>query len=200
MESVDLTVAGEAAPFIIPVEDSFEATEYSVSGWFKFKLSDDETRASCHMAFRLANNGADSLTNSDRLGDRTLAAFQCSDIQLTTYKIGSIDADFNANVMSGVTSGEYTGLWTYIFMGYSRFFRSVRWYVGYPDTSLNGVMTEVVHYAPKHLALYLGNDGVADGWGGKAKFVTINIGTGAYKDTSMVNVEHTLPNYFSNTL
>ena len=98
MESVDLTVAGEAAPFIVPAEDSFEATEYSVSGWFKFRLSDDETRASCHMAFRLVNNGADSLTNSDHLGDRTLAAFQCSDIQLTTYKIGSIDAEFNANV------------------------------------------------------------------------------------------------------
>lgn len=58
----------------MPEEDSFEAAEYSVSGWFKFKLAAEETRKACHLAFRLTTTKEENLGDTENLGDRTLAA------------------------------------------------------------------------------------------------------------------------------
>jgi hypothetical protein len=76
-DAVEYSSEDAPAPHEIPDGDpsSGEATEYSVSGWFKFILGAEETRKPCHLIFRLANNNPESLADSDHLGDRTLAAF-----------------------------------------------------------------------------------------------------------------------------
>lgn len=68
-------VDGEPQATIWDDGDAHEATEYSVSGWFKFKLPEDVERKPCHMVFRLTNNHEGMLSDTDHLGDRTLATF-----------------------------------------------------------------------------------------------------------------------------
>jgi hypothetical protein len=93
-EPKEYTVDGDASPLEIEDETVEEATEYSVSGWFKFILPPEEQAKECHLIFRLANNNEELLGDAKELGDRTLAAFYCSEINFATYHIGTIDAGF----------------------------------------------------------------------------------------------------------
>lgn len=173
---------GEPTPVIWDDGNAQEATEYSVSGWFKFILPEDVERKPCHLIFRLTNNHEGMLHDTDHLGDRTLATFQCTDVTFATYTIGSIDDGYLTNQFNTIQSGEYCGLWQYLYMGYSRFERRVDYFAGYPDITRDAYFTDVLHFAPKYLALYLGNDGVSAGFPGQAHHVTFRIGTGSYID------------------
>lgn len=79
-----------------------------------------------------------------------------------------------------MTLGEYEGFWTYIFMSYSRYLRTVSYFIGFPDTTTFGYIEKVLHLSPKYLALYVGRDGIAAGWSGKYKKVVLRAGVGAY--------------------
>lgn len=74
-------------------------------------------------------------------------------------------------------------------MGYSRFDRSVAYFVGYPDITKVSRFNNITHFAPKNLALYVGSDGVSAAFSGFAKLVTFRSGTGSYVDSSRVNSE-----------
>jgi hypothetical protein len=121
-------------------------------------------------------------------------------LNLATYNIGTIDDGFALNKFVGLPTGEYLGFWTYIFMGYSRFEKTVSYFVGYPDITKTGKMTNVLHFSPKYLALYVGSDGRSSGWGGKAKLVIFRVGTGSYIDGEKPNAEFDYPEWFTNRL
>jgi hypothetical protein len=102
-----------------------------VVGWFKW--SEPKERKPCHLLFRLTNNEKDYLDDAAKVGDRTLAAFYCTDLHFSTYTIGTIDKDFKSNVGTKFEVGEYSSLWTYIYFGYSRIKRECGIIVAYPD-------------------------------------------------------------------
>jgi len=85
------------------------------------------------LLFRLTNNEADYLEDSAKLGDRTLAAFYCSDLHFSTYNIGALDRDAKNNIATKIEVGEYLGLWTYVYFGYSNRKREASVLVAYPD-------------------------------------------------------------------
>jgi hypothetical protein len=90
-------------------------------------------RKACHLLFRLTNNEKEYLEDAAKPGDRTLAAFFCSDLHFSTYNIGSLDKEVKPNVATKIEVGEYSGLWTYVYFGYSNKFREAGVVVGYPD-------------------------------------------------------------------
>jgi hypothetical protein len=134
---VDISWDGPTSPLEPAQTETLEAAEYAMSGWFKFFLPEGVNRNPCHTIFRLTNNEADHLSNSQTLGDRTLGAFQCKNLQLGTYSIGSTaSAEPETNrvfIIDSGLNGEYVGLWTYIYMGYSRSVKSVSYFVAFPD-------------------------------------------------------------------
>lgn len=95
---------------------------------------------------------------------------------------------------------EYEGFWTYIFMSYSRYHRTVSYFVGFPDTTAYGYITKVLHLSPKYLALHIGRDGIVPGWSGKFKKVVLRAGVGSYINPESPSAEHEYPLYFENRL
>jgi hypothetical protein len=97
-------------------KETFDYEEYAISGWFRWEDPEpDYKRTKCHLLFRLANNQKDTLKDVN-IGDRALAAFYCNEIYVATY---SIEQNPQPNLAKRIPIGEYSGLWTYIYFGYS---------------------------------------------------------------------------------
>jgi len=80
-------------------------------------------------------------------------------------------------------------------MSYSRFEQTVGYFAGYPDITRNNQFTNVLHFAPKYMALYLGADGHANSFSGYARYVTLRYGTGSYINVKKRTAEEEYPLY-----
>lgn len=171
-------------------EEAFDFDQYSVSGWFKWK--EPESRQPCHLMFRLTNNEKDYFQDSG-LGDRTFAAFHCSDLHFSTYTIGTIDKDANPNVGTKIAIGEYQGVWNYVYFGYSAKARKAGVYVKYPDVAFKFAFDNVQHFVPHYLALYSGADGIQPPYSGLIHHLELHLGGSAYVNVEAQNAPELLP-------
>jgi hypothetical protein len=82
-------------------------------------------------------------------------------------------------------------------MGYSRYEKTVGYFVGYPDIQRKGLIPSVLHFAPNYLSLYVGSDGFSTGWSGKARSVTLRVGIGSFINPEKRTAEENFPGWFT---
>ena len=94
-----------------------------------------------------------------------------------------------------VEVGEYAGLWTYVYFGYSNKAREAGVVVGYPDAHYSFRFRDVQHFIPNYLGLYVGADGLQPSWSGFAKHVNLILGEAAFIHVQAENILEIAPKY-----
>lgn len=133
--------------------------EYAVSGWFKWTGEDPQPY---HLLFRLTQNQAEQNGNSQKLGDRTLAAFASFEgeqsLLFATYSYTDLNNHGVPNVHQSVPHRQGISTWHHIYFGYSRQERRALAMVWLPTGKVVVEFEQVNHFVSKQLFLYGAKD------------------------------------------
>ncbi|CAD8123997.1 unnamed protein product [Paramecium sonneborni] len=155
-------------------------SEYSLSGWFKWKQT---TMEQWHLAFRLHINKEETNKNAERLGDRTLAAWvspaQDGIYAFATYSYKNLNGAGDPNLAKIVPQKQQQTNWHFIFYSYNRDTRKAEGYVQFKDRKETILFENVNHYLVPQVYLNIGKDRFYPSWNGHIGKFRMNLCGGA---------------------